>query len=57
MCFPLEDLYAILVRLRAEYSIFLEQPGNAKLKRISKQGTIEGCLKEVCEGRNRVEKQ
>ena len=48
MCFPMEDLYEILVQLRAKYTFFLEQPGNAKL---GKHGTIEGCLKEVCEER------
>ena len=51
MCFPREDLYEILVQLRAPYSFFFEQPGNAKL---SKQRTIEGCLKEVCEEGRRV---
>lgn len=43
------DIYQILFHLRIVYDLFLEQPGDAKLKAISKQGTIEGCLKEVRE--------
>ena len=47
--FPnLNHLIAMLTDVRAVYDQFLSQPGLYKLTSVSVQGTLVGCLTEVC---------
>ena len=48
-----EHLMTLLTEVRGIYDLYLKPPDNAKLRGISMNGTLAGCLKEVCRGQGR----
>ena len=41
------DLMALMIQVRYCYNTFLETPNETKLKHVSKDGNMSGCLEEV----------
>ena len=42
-----DDFKALIANLRSSYDLFLRQDGQQKLKYVSIDGTLTGCLNEV----------
>lgn len=42
-----DHFVGMVIETRAVYHDYLRQPGIAKLKSVSKEGTLKGCLTEV----------